>query len=304
MKKYLVKLNRPILIEYESYPSRYKTIFGFLARFDEDKEKNKKNIHNIDCYVKYLCALAEWTSGSGEFRLADNLMWVDKNGKNHLDNSKWALELGARCREKLGLSYTLHMIDLDEIPDENETIYHKDIEKDNIFSQGCMDYLLNVAESQKEPRKEYYAMLYNRPIWMKKELIWPGEDGFCLIYGTVAPINVYKDRCRDSNGYLGYLSAIQEYILNDETPSGYTYNVDNDKKGEWYDEEGKAHNICSTEMIEEYCVCQKMNGLRAHEAFIYTPDQEINQYVKDCFILSLDYYEKLVKAFEDTDDDD
>ena len=117
MKVLFVKLNRPVLIN-ESLCERIKMqpVYGFFAPNDEDDEDGDADLEEeIMTYLGYLAAVHAWSTYENvEFYVLNDEIWLDSEGEPHSVPDEWALEIGEKYREKIGLDYTLYEIDLDE----------------------------------------------------------------------------------------------------------------------------------------------------------------------------------------------
>lgn len=150
MKKYLIQLNRPLLIRVED-PENYQSVYGFLARYDEnDDAQNEETQHNIHYYVGYLAAMSEWSRNPKDFTIdfstRNSADWKDRDGIVHLHNDDWMIDLEKKAVKKLGLDYTLRVIDLDEKDD----CLACGTNNSNIICSKLMDRLVRIAEKQKE----------------------------------------------------------------------------------------------------------------------------------------------------------
>ena len=112
MKKLLVKLNRPVLInESQCEQLKMQPVYGFLAPNDEDDNLEEE----IMTYIGHLAAIHAWsTYDDVEFSVLNDEIWIDSEGEPHSVPDEWAFDIGEKYREKIGLDYTLYEIDLDE----------------------------------------------------------------------------------------------------------------------------------------------------------------------------------------------
>ena len=112
MKKLLVKLNRPVLInESQCEQIKMQSVYGFLASNDEEDNLEEE----IMTYIGYLAAVHAWsTYDDVEFSVLNDEIWIDSEGEPHSVPDEWAFNIGEKYREKIGLDYTLYEIDLDE----------------------------------------------------------------------------------------------------------------------------------------------------------------------------------------------
>jgi hypothetical protein len=250
MKRYLVKLNTPVLIEESTCDkSKKTTIYGFLGPYEEEYEElNACLEHDLDIYVDYLAAMNE--------------------------------QSGA-------LTYTVSLIDLEEV--EGECLICG-LDKSFIICDSLMDNLTRLAEQQKV--EQFNVVLFNHPIWLPKRVLWEEEEGFCHIYGLIVDKEIDRKVLQDCNLYLGYLAMVEEVILNDVTPSGYTADVEKDGLF-WYDR-GEEYSCVSERLKREGLLCQHKHNLKLRSAVVRVPEIEINKGVRDEFILSQELYELLV----------
>ena len=117
MKKLLVKLNRPVLInESQCEQIKMQPVYGFLAPNDEaDEDGDNELEEQITTYIGHLAAIHAWsTFDDVEFSVLNDEIWIDSEGEPHSVPDEWAFDIGEKYREKIGLDYTLYEIDLDE----------------------------------------------------------------------------------------------------------------------------------------------------------------------------------------------
>ena len=88
MKKLLVKLNRPVLInESQCEQIKMKPVYGFLAPNDEDDNLEEE----ITTYIGYLAAVHAWsTYDDVEFSVLNDEIWIDSEGEPHSVPDEWA----------------------------------------------------------------------------------------------------------------------------------------------------------------------------------------------------------------------
>jgi hypothetical protein len=275
MKRSLVKLNHPMLIEESACDkSKKTTIYGFLGPYKENDEELDTNLESdIDDYVGYLASMNQWsTKRKKEFNV-----------------------------KELGITYTLYLIDLDGI--EGQCL-ECGMDKTLIICDSLMDNLSRLAEQQKneEEKEPYNVVLFNRPIWLPKHILWENEYGFCHIYGLTVDDDLDSKVLQECNLYLGYLAMIEELMLNDVTPSGYTADVENDGVY-WYDRGEKY--ICVSEKIKkESQLCRHKHNLKLRSAVVRVPIEDLNEGTRDGFILSQKLYEQMIEIVANTNDED
>lgn len=130
----------------------YQTIYGFQLPESLDLTDPTDKMR-MEQYMGYLTGLHLWSSGmsteDGFFTIKDG-RWVDETGESHTINDEWMREMETKCLLKLGLTYDVVTLDVDE--DElNEMRYHilnekllmvneqfyYDIEQDWIYDTPC-----------------------------------------------------------------------------------------------------------------------------------------------------------------------
>ena len=298
MKELLIKLNRPLLINNsKTYTPNYQTVYGFFAPYyDKDEERNELVEDHIREYLCYLATIHEWDNNTcvKDFFLvktSGEQHWIDKEGKEHTWDD-WTREIGKKSRERLGLGYISYLIGLENATDECLTC---GITGGWICCKTLMDTLVTIAENQE--RDGTTAIVFNHPIWLPKEVLWPEEKGFCSIYGVT--INGRQD---DSlldglDSYLGYLAMCEEYCQNGITPTGFTAGKDEDLsvwiKGE------KEYRCYDKAVVQESLLCGTKHNLKA---VVTQLKRDISDGVKDSFIVSPDTYESILKDIDDSKD--
>ena len=293
MKQYLVKLNHPLLGEaILGNKTEMKCIYGFLGpEITEDEEENTHLENEISDYVGYLAAMHVWETANGdvEFSLDGEKNWIDIDGNTHPTNSEWAFEIGYKYKRKLGLDYTIYEIDLDGI--EGVCLeYGRD--RSFILCDSLMDNLVRLAERQAEEecKKQYTVVLFNRPIWLPEQAFWPDQDGFCHFYGLMLAREIDDDFLHDCDTYLGYLAMCEEYALAGQTPLGYTT-----KDGRYFYKDGEEYFVTEEEIQAECLLCQKKFNLKYRVAVVRMPEEEMEQGVREEFIIAKWLYESLIE---------
>lgn len=282
MKKYLAAFNRPLLIKGDNTgePSDYFTVYGFLAPYTDDYYEHERTIDHIWDYAGYLCVYHEWSNNNIN----------DVNEVIYL-NGKWNKEQCSKCMDKLGLIYTLHTIDTDDI---DGTSLEDGVVDSLIVNAELMDVLI---DSEDSPKNEQTAFLFNRPIFLPKDTLWEGEKGYCLVYGTTTSLSLDRNLFNETNAYLGFLCMCEEVFLNNVTPSGYTASLKgNDMM--WY-LDGKAYLPNDEEIRNEAKISQRRHNLKIRG--VARIDSNLIEGVKDSLILSKDLYEKLLEKEEKVD---
>ena len=221
--------------------------------------------------------------------VGENEFDIEKD-KNLLNWSQRISDLGKKRREETGLTFTFSKIDLDRI---DGGCLVCGIDKSVITCESLMDTLTRLAEHQTEDGKtaQCNVILFNRPIWLPKHILWEGEEGFSHIYGLVVDDEINGKLIQDCTLYLGYLAMVEELTLIDVTPSGYTADVENDGLY-WYDR-GKEYTCVSEELKKESQICRHKHNLLLRGATVTVSEKEIKQGVRDGYILSQDLYEQI-----------
>jgi len=295
MKKYLVKLNRPVMIEdCLGEESKLQPVYGFLAPVYDDFDEE---LYCIDLYVDYLAAMHEWCAKQEkEFDITEDKDWVDKEGVVHYENDRWFMEICHQSRKKIGLDFTWYLIDLESV---EGNCLGCGMEGGFITCESLMDNLTRLAEQQAAKKKEQYSvMVFNRPIWLPKHILWEGEDGFCHIYGIISDRQIDRSLWEDGYSYLGYLAMCEELALG-VMPGGYTADLEKDGT-RWY-KDGREFNCRSDEILAEGQRCRRKNNLILHTAILRVPPDYLNKRVRNEFILSQDLYESLIEVIASAD---
>ena len=292
MKRYLIKLSQPVIVDNSTEEEKKQaTIYGFLGPVtEEDKEPADYIIYDINSYVDYLAAMDDRnTVDEKEFDIEKD---TDLIGWCQLIS-----DLGRKRREETGLTFTLHAIDLDKI---DGGCLVCGIDESVITCESLMDTLTRLAEKQEEEKTaQCNVILFNRPIWLPKHILWEGEEGFSHIYGLVVDEELDSKVIQDSTLYLGYLAMVEEVSLNDVTPSGYTADVANNGLL-WYDR-GEEYICLSEELKKEGQICRHKHNLLLRGGAVSVSEKEIKQGVRDGLILSLELYEQMRKIIANAD---
>ena len=290
MKKYLIRLNRPVIVNDSYHGSPIKqTIYGFLGTYDEyDSAEDAYNKEIIESYVSYLAAMHQWSENDGKEFFVCNAEWVDQEGDAY--PYEWREMICQRDRKTLGLDYTLSVIDLNDIGDA----YLKcGMDGNLVLSPILMDKLLELAGGEDSDRSDKRnVILFNRPIWLPKHILWEGEDGFCHIYGLTTEQRIDSKKREECVLYLGYLAMIEDLTLNGITASGFTADIEND--GDlWYDQ-GEAYSVYSSEVKAESHFCRKKHNLKLKGVIEGVPLNDLIDGVRNDFIISKALYEDLL----------
>lgn len=151
MEARIVRFSRPLLIRVCDYKDDYyyQTIYGFWLPERVDLSDPIDEMR-MEQYMGYLAGLHIWSSGFGTedgFFTIKGGRWVDETGEVHTKQDEWMTAMEIKCLLKLGLSYDVVTVDVDE--DEfkysvlnedllvvNEEFYY-DIERDLIYDTPC-----------------------------------------------------------------------------------------------------------------------------------------------------------------------
>ena len=151
MEARIVRFSRPLLIRVCDYNDDYfyQTIYGFWLPERVDLSDPIDEMR-MEQYMGYLAGLHIWSSGFGTedgFFTIKGGRWVDETGEVHTKQDEWMTAMEIKCLLKLGLSYDVVTVDVDE--DEfkysvlnedllvvNEEFYY-DIERDLIYDTPC-----------------------------------------------------------------------------------------------------------------------------------------------------------------------
>ena len=285
MKRYLIKLSQPVIVDDSTEKEKKQaTIYGFLGpKMDDDEELADYLVYDINSYVDYLAAMDERNAaGEKDFD-------IDKD-KNRIGWSQRICELGRKRREETGLTFTLSTIDLERI---DSGCLVCGIDQSVITCESLMDTLTRLAEHQAEDGKtaQCNVIIFNRPIWLPKHILWEGEEGFSHIYGFVVDEELDSKVIQDCTLYLGYLAMVEEVTLIDVTPSGYTADVEKDGFI-WYDR-GEEYTCVSEKLKKECQICRHKHNLLLRGATVTVSEKEIKQGVRDEYILSQELYEHI-----------
>ena len=296
MKKYLIKLNRPVMIDdcYEDTPIK-QPVFGFIGPYNETKpEENAYYIESFNSYVSYLAALHLWSErGEEEFSVNDDKEWTDKEG-NPLTEDQIG-HIYQRDREKLGLDDTLYVLDLDEA----DGIYQGGgLDGSIIISPFLIDKLVEQAQIEDTTIQDVCkAVLFNHPICLPKRLFLKGEDGDYHIYGLVSEQKGNGKFLNESNFYLGYLAMVQEYLRNGKTPSGFTTDLEDD--GRIWFKNGEEYTVKSPEIEAECHLCRRKYMLYLRDTIFFVPQKMLEDGTREGLLLSKALYEDLLDKIQD-----
>jgi len=161
MEARIVRLSRPLLIRVCDYKDDYyyQTIYGLWLPDNTDPIAEER----LDQYMGYLAGLHIWSSGFGSedgFFTIKEGRWVDETGEVHTKQDEWMTDMEIKCLLKLGLTYEIITVDVDEdefmysvINEEhlmvNEEFYY-DTERDLIYDTPCGEGPLCTEDSDDE----------------------------------------------------------------------------------------------------------------------------------------------------------
>ncbi len=151
MEVKVVRFSKPILVRTCNYKDDYyyQTVYGFQLpeKVDLNDPTDKMRMEQ---YIGYLAGLHYWSSGleteDGFFTIKDG-RWVDETGEAHINQDEWMTEMEIKCLLKLGLTYDVVTLDVDEdefryyvvnddmLVIDEEFYYH--IEQDPIYDTPC-----------------------------------------------------------------------------------------------------------------------------------------------------------------------
>ena len=164
MEVRIARFSRPLLMRVDRYNDDYfyQTIYGFKLP-DKVDLTDPTDEMRMEQYMGYLAGLHIWSSGFGTedgFFTIQGGRWVDETGEVHTKQDEWMTAMEIKCLLKLGLTYDVVTVDVDE--DEfnyyvinedllvvNEEFYYE-IEKDPIYDTPCEARPLCTADSDDE----------------------------------------------------------------------------------------------------------------------------------------------------------
>ena len=291
MKKLLVALNRPVIIDGGA-PELY-TIYGLLAPYAENgEEQNAITADEINVYLDYLSAMHLWSiKEEKSFSVNPDGTWTDRRGNVHLHCDEWALKIQKKCRNRFALDFALSVIDVDD--EAGDYCYKCGREDSFIICKPLMEKLIKQAKIQENREEQCGLVLFNHPIWLPKSIIWKGETGYCHLYGLTIDCEKYEKELADSNLYLGYLAMVEEFIQNGKTPSGYT--TDNAEDGYLWYLQDKTFFCTSDEIKAEGLLCRRIHNLELYPVVGSFPKKDLEYGVRDDFIVSQKLYEDMLE---------
>ena len=151
MEARIVRFSRPLLLRVCDYKDDYfyQTIYGFWLPERVDLTDPIDEMR-MEQYMGYLAGLHIWSSGFGTedgFFTIKGGRWVDETGEVHTKQDEWMTSMQIKCLLKLGLTYDIITVDVDEdeflysVINENLLVvneeFYYDIEKDLIYDTPC-----------------------------------------------------------------------------------------------------------------------------------------------------------------------
>ena len=246
MKTYIIKLNHPVLVNNSTNKeTHYDTVYGFIY-YPQNNDRVKFFLsEGLKSYLGYLSAIHEWSSGEiTDYSVDEDQNWITNSGEKHDTNDFWSYLTGEKCRERIDLQCSIYAMDVDVV----ELLKDKGMDESFVISESLMEKLVYLAKEQN--RRERTIIVFNRPIWLPKNVLWDNENGFTHIYGVITDRPFTSRLEYDIKGYAGYLAMCEEHYLTGRTPSGYTttdYTT-------WYRDE-VAYNAKDEEIEEESFAC-------------------------------------------------
>ena len=291
MTLYLVKLNRPLLINNGTEEKKkYTPVYGFYYT-KKWSEEHSLSIDDVNQYICYLAAIHEWSNNSStDFSLENADTWIDKkSGEKHLIGSDlWSYVLGEQCQSKLDLRGTIYVLDIDE---ESDIFLDEGFDGHFIITESLMDELIELTLEQMVRKRVW---VFNRPIWLPKKHIWE-EDGFCHIYGLITDdFELDENDAADIHYcyyYLGYLALCEEYYLTETTPNGF-----NTIDGETWYKDGIPYNPRCKEIKGECSICLEKSNLEIRTNLIRMPAYDLAEGTRDDLIIDQKFYERVLSA--------
>ncbi|MBQ4197003.1 MAG: hypothetical protein II659_04060 [Bacteroidales bacterium] len=291
MKLYLVKFNRPLLINNGTEEEKkYTPLYGFYYEHNWSEE-HCLSIDDLNQYICYLAAIHEWSNNSSaDFSLETPDTWIDnKSGEKHsIGGDLWSYVLGEQCLSKLDLRGTIYVLDIEE---ESDIFLNEGFDGHFIITESLMDELIELTIEQMVRKRVW---VFNRPIWLPKKHIW-GEDGFCHIYGLITDdFELDEKNAADIHFcyfYLGYLALCEEFYLTETTPNGFST-----IEGETWYKDGIAYDARSKEIQEECSICVEKSNLEIRTNLIRIPAYDLAEGTRDDLIIDQEFYERVLSA--------
>ena len=288
MKTYVIKLNHPVLVNNSTdKETHYDTVYGFIfSPQGSDREKFFFD-EGLKAYLGYLSAIHEWSNGATDFSVSEDHNWITNSGEKHDTNDFWSYLIGEECREKIDLRCSIYALDVDVV----ELLKDKGMEESFVINESLMNKLVYLAKEQN--RREKVIVLFNRPIWLPKNVLWNNEKGFTHIYGVITD-RAYTSRLRyDIKGYAGYLAMCEECYLSGTTPSGFT-TID---YATWYSD-GVAYNAKDEDIEDESFTCKSKYNLKITAFAARNLSYTVAMGIRDDLIIDQELYESLIELIE------
>lgn len=180
MKTYVIKLNHPVLVNNSTEETtHYDTVYGFIYYPQRNDREKLFLSEGLKTYLGYLAAIHEWSNGATGFSVGEEQNWITSSGEKHDTNDFWSYLIGEKCRERMDLRCSIYVLDVDVV----ELLADKRMDESFIISESLMDKLVYLSNEQS--RKERVIILFNRPIWIPKTILWENEIGYINIYGVI-----------------------------------------------------------------------------------------------------------------------
>ena len=202
MKTYVIKLNHPVLVNNSTKETtHYHTVYGFIY-YPQNNDRVKFFLsEGLKSYLGYLSAIHEWSSGEiTDFSVDEDQNWITNSGEKHDTNDFWSYLTGEKCRERIDLRCSIYALDVDVV----ELLKDKGMDESFVISESLMEKLVYLAKEQN--RRERTIIVFNRPIWLPKNVLWDNENGFTHIYGVITDRPFTSRLEYDIKGYAGYLA--------------------------------------------------------------------------------------------------
>ena len=288
MKTYVIKLNHPVLVNNSTdKETHYDTVYGFIfSPQGNDREKLYLN-EGLKTYLGYLSAIHEWSNGTIDISVGEDQNWITNSGEKHDTNDFWSYLIGEECRERIDLRCSIYAMDVDV----EELLADKGMEETFIISESLMDKLVYLSKEQN--RRERIIFLFNRPIWLPKNVLWENENGFTHIFGVITDRAFSRRLEYDIKGYAGYLAMCEDCYLTGTTPSGFTTT----DYATWY-RDGVAYNAKDEDIEDESFTCKSKYNLKITSFSAHNPSYTVAMGIRDDLIIDQELYEYLIGLIE------
>ena len=143
-----------------------------------------------------------------------------------------------------------------------------------------------MSSKRTKQERERVIFLFNRPIWLPKNVLWDKENGFTHIYGVITDKAYTSLLEYDIKGYAGYLAMCEEHYLSGTTPSGFTTT----NYATWY-RDGVAYNAKDEEIEEDSFTCKNKYNLKVTAFAARNLSYEVAMGIRDDLIIDQKLYE-------------